>query len=867
MKVLVPSPAVLLENNSYYDGNNIGNPKSTTITAIHSMEVDDSNNPTILPTNTSSDQPPPPKTSSDNGGGTRKRRMSKKERKLALKKRKKLNSVKPNDAKKGDIAENNDADAVTATATEGQIVQSVVEPTANNKESIRPVLPKVSTTAIIATKTTTTEPTEQKTPISPPQSSLLRLHEEEEIRFELEYLKSYIPIPLPTVPSPDVIPNNNNNYQEDGKKKKSGENGKTTLGKWFPNALLVKCPVNYTNTGKLLLRGSARRTNDNNNKKTSTISTNNDSKNIVTKQQQSKTTTTTNNNPRSSLLLFYQYINANNNKQGKWSQTQLQLLMTYLSTVAKQRHIGGRIRVAQEGVNVTVSAVDILQENSVGGDGDGTVVGTTAKESLRHFVRDLQNFDPGVFASDATDFKYIDNLPPDRHFKELKVMPVQELVFYGVKEEDKWMEKQQQRGGQQRRNDKRQDGKNSAGTSTGGVGGGVHLDADEFDKMLQQSNTVVIDVRNHYETVLGRFDGQSINKNTESHDYGDNEASHTTTTTAGQSQEPPNNTNNTNNGTSGAEYMDPLMRKSTDFPSWLAKDETKKRLRDKTVLMYCTGGIRCERASSYLKERMGDEVNGVYQLRGGVERYLKAFPDGGLWRGKNFVFDKREAVGVGNLDGDGGVIQKKKKQKKKNKNSEMQQQLEDLPSRCCVCNNRWDRYVGKKKCYTCGVPVLMCDACMSTKPDKTKGKELSVRCPLCVSENVTVPASEVEFTANGIRGTVIAATATTSISKKQEGNEGMNKGSDGSLDATIVPREEVNSVVEVVQERKAADSVLKWGGGHATKKKDARQKKKDAQQMKRRLCQYGSECFRKDCFFAHPERQVMDVWKKLKTAT
>ena len=98
------------------------------------------------------------------------------------------------------------------------------------------------------------------------------------------------------------------------------------------------------------------------------------------------------------------------------------------------------------------------------------------------------------------------------------------------------------------------------------------------------------------------------------------------------------------------------MQKSTDFPSWLSKDETKKQLRDKTVLMYCTGGIRCECASSYLKEKMGDKVNGVYQLKSGVERYVKAFPDGGFWRGKNFVFDKHEAVGACNLDGDGGVI-------------------------------------------------------------------------------------------------------------------------------------------------------------------------------------------------------------------
>ena len=112
----------------------------------------------------------------------------------------------------------------------------------------------------------------------------------------------------------------------------------------------------------------------------------------------------------------------------------------------------------------------------------------------------------------------------------------------------------------------------------------------------------------------------------------------------------------------GATYIDPKMRKvrttnlhtsvdkdaepntirrtgaqSTDFPSWLAEPETKKKLEGKTVMMFCTGGIRCERASAYLNTKMGEDVKGVYQLQGGIERYLQAFPEGGFWRGKNFV--------------------------------------------------------------------------------------------------------------------------------------------------------------------------------------------------------------------------------------
>lgn len=51
---------------------------------------------------------------------------------------------------------------------------------------------------------------------------------------------------------------------------------------------------------------------------------------------------------------------------------------------------------------------------------------------------------------------------------------------------------------------------------------------------------------------------------------------------------------------------------------------------------YCTGGVRCERASAYLREK-GPAFSDVYQLAGGIQRYLEEFPDGGLFAGKLFV--------------------------------------------------------------------------------------------------------------------------------------------------------------------------------------------------------------------------------------
>jgi len=434
----------------------------------------------------------------------------------------------------------------------------------------------------------------------------------------------------------------------------------TSLGKWFPKAKVIKSSVSYSNDAQV------------------------------------------DKNTKSSLVLFYQYVTP------PWPESKVSQLVAYLARIAETRRtLGGRIRVAPEGMNATVSSVDCE--------------GMDAETTLRHFCQDLKNFDK---AFEETDFKFINDQPPDRHFKDLKLLPVKELVFYGIRDDEAPLDK-----------------------------GGVHLEPADFHELLsQEKDTVVVDVRNHYEAAIGRFDGGS------------------------------------------AQYVDPKMRKSTDYATWLSKPETREQLKDKTVLMYCTGGVRCERASAYLNTQMGSEVKGIYQLKGGIERYLQQFPDGGHWRGKNFVFDKREAISAENRQGDGGVVRKQ---------AATSAQME---THCCLCNKPWDRYIGKKKCQMCGVPVLICDTCLSNKQTLQKSM---IRCPLCVEEDITVPADELEYTKNGVA---------------------------------------VCSEVSETGHSKAAPSVLKWGGGHASKKKKCRK-------MKRKLCQFGSECIRKDCFFAHPERE------------
>ena len=155
------------------------------------------------------------------------------------------------------------------------------------------------------------------------------------------------------------------------------------------------------------------------------------------------------------------------------------------------------------------------------------------------------------------------------------------------------------------------------------------------------------------------------------------------------------------------------------------------------------------------------------------------------------------------------------------------------------------------------VPVLMCDKCMSTKPDKNPATKSSVRCSLCVKEGVTIPANDIELTANGIGGKISKLITTQSnnnvvaVNPQQNSSSGNNQQS--QQDININRKDDASS-----GKGKAARSVLKWGGGHAYEKKGIRK-------MKRILCQFGTECARKDCYFAHPKRKSSGNQIKFKT--
>ena len=123
---------------------------------------------------------------------------------------------------------------------------------------------------------------------------------------------------------------------------------------------------------------------------------------------------------------------------------------------------------------------------------------------------------------------------------------------------------------------------------------GIHLKAQEFNNLLEDPNTIVVDFRNHYESEVGHFEG-AITPDVETF----------------------------------RESLPIINEQLQDFKE------------DKNLLMYCTGGIRCEKASAYFKHQ---GFKNVYQLEGGIIEYTRQIKEENIeskFIGKNFVFDHR----------------------------------------------------------------------------------------------------------------------------------------------------------------------------------------------------------------------------------
>ncbi len=169
-----------------------------------------------------------------------------------------------------------------------------------------------------------------------------------------------------------------------------------------------------------------------------------------------------------------------------------------------------------------------------------------------------------------------------------------------------------------------------------------HLTPEEFQETIINEDVVLLDTRNTYETAVGTFENA----------------------------------------------IDPSIQSFQEFSDFVSKNELPK---DKKILMFCTGGIRCEKALIEM-EKQGYE--NVYQLKGGILSYIKQFPNG-KFKGECFVFDHRVSV---------------------------DQALE--PSKiyalCPTCGDPADQHIS---CEKCGKESINCVACLQDPDQKVCSKD------------------------------------------------------------------------------------------------------------------------------------------------
>ncbi len=164
---------------------------------------------------------------------------------------------------------------------------------------------------------------------------------------------------------------------------------------------------------------------------------------------------------------------------------------------------------------------------------------------------------------------------------------------------------------------------------------GIHLDAASFNQLIEDPDTVLVDMRNHYESEIGHF------KNAITPDVD-------------------------------------TFRDSLD----IIEEDLKDHKEDKKLVMYCTGGIRCEKASAYYKHK---GFKNVFQLEGGIIEYARQVKTLGIenkFLGKNFVFDHRRGERIS----------------------------DDVISQCHQCGEPCDTHVNCAN-EACHLLFIQCDSC------------------------------------------------------------------------------------------------------------------------------------------------------------
>mmetsp|Transcript_27059 Transcript_27059/g.64647 ORF Transcript_27059/g.64647 Transcript_27059/m.64647 type:complete len:796 (+) Transcript_27059:272-2659(+) len=485
-----------------------------------------------------------------------------------------------------------------------------------------------------------------------------------------------------------------------------------------------------------------------------------------------------------SIVLFYQY------KEPMWTDHEFGRAIKLFLQICNQHQMKGRGRIAREGVNCTLSNVSpnkmrsfctslrdpsvwTINNNDDEDDNDDNDNNNDVEHDAHDHDTDGDEHDDDKpkrkprrkTLFEETDFKITDGIPSSKLFKSLTVRKVDELVAYGL------------------------DGPTKAPSIK--QFGGTHLTAIDYHDALKDPNTVVVDVRNAYETAIGTI------------------------------RPPPG----------GAKLLDPKMRNSHEWPKWLASKETQQQLHGKKVLTFCTGGIRCERATALINQmahvaasssssnqpqsqammnntqgsgsenhhpsQQNDDVKltdaaasstkhasvddhaatansnatstaisssfkpeGVYHMRGGIERYLRTFPSGGYWQGKNYLFDKRieqvpekksldqvkEEIVTGVVHREAASASKVNDHSTTTRTASRNNNTSSTAlthAKCCICRCPWTTYRGKFKCQMpdCGVPVLVCDTCAVSASQKKQqrartkksshGTAFVLQCELC----------------------------------------------------------------------------------------------------------------------------------------
>ncbi|MCX2681214.1 rhodanese-related sulfurtransferase [Galbibacter sp. EGI 63066] len=164
---------------------------------------------------------------------------------------------------------------------------------------------------------------------------------------------------------------------------------------------------------------------------------------------------------------------------------------------------------------------------------------------------------------------------------------------------------------------------------------GRHVDASTFNELIEDPNTILVDMRNHYESEIGHF------KNAMTPDVDT--------------------------------FRDSLP---------VIEEDIKDHKEDKKLVMYCTGGIRCEKASAYYKHK---GFKNVFQLEGGIINYVRQVEENNLenkFIGKNFVFDERRAERIS----------------------------EDVIAQCHQCGKPCDNHVNCAN-EACHLLFIQCDEC------------------------------------------------------------------------------------------------------------------------------------------------------------